>query len=279
MICNKMRPLNKGLLTKKPSYGKFVRYAKSALRSWYFYFADMEMFEFVQFVRRKWQTVLAFVLSFVLLAFVGSIVQPQKYRAEQRFLVVQTYAEDVDPYAASRSTEYLTNLLSEVMFSQSFMNQALTSGYAIDRNYFPTEAKKLKKAWQKTVQTRVVGDTGILEVYVYHTDRYQAEQLALAIGQVLRTKHGQYHGRGTAVNIQTIDQPIVSLRPVQPDILINTLVGLVLGFIAGLAFVYAFPKRELHVLNSERLVSPKVAPHALAIHSDAVGMFERLTDR
>lgn len=234
------------------------------------------MFEFIHFVRRKWQTVIAFVLVFTVLALVGSLVQPQKYRAEQRFLVVQTYAEDVDPYAASRSTEYLTNLLSEVMFSQSFMNQVFTSGYAIDRTYFPTEAKKLKKAWQKTVQNRVVADTGILEVYVYHTDRYQAEQLALAIGQVLRTKHGQYHGRGTSVNIQTIDQPIVSLRAVQPDWLLNSVVGLILGFIAGLAFVYAFPKRELHVLKSERLVAPKVGPDALAIQGEPISSYDTL---
>lgn len=239
----------------------------------YFYFSHMEMFEFVQFVRRKWQTVLAFVLAFTVLAFFGSLVQPQKYRAEMRFLVVQTYAEDVDPYAASRSTEYLTSLFSEVMYSQSFMNQAFVSGYTVDRAEFPTEAKKLKKAWQKTVQNRVLGDTGILEVSVYHTDRYQAEQIALAIGQVLRTKHSQYHGRGTSVNIQTIDQPIVSLRPVQPDVLVNSLAGLAFGLIAGLAFVYAFPKRELHIIPSERLVAPKVAPDALAVHPEAVSAY------
>lgn len=226
----------------------------------------METFELIQFIQRKWQTVLAFVIALTLLAMVGSLVQPQKYRAEQRFLVVQTYAEDVDPYAASRANEYLTGLFSEVMYSQSFMNQVFSAGYAVDRNSFPAEAKKLKKAWQKTVSNRVLADTGILEVYVYHVDRYQAEQIALAIGQVLRTKHGQYHGRGNLVSIQTIDQPIVSLRPVQPDVLLNSVVGALLGFVGGIAFVYAFPKRELRLRRGQRLVSPKVTDDDLAIH-------------
>jgi capsular polysaccharide biosynthesis protein len=207
----------------------------------------MEINEIMTFLKRKWLTVALFALSMASLAFVFSIVQPQKYRAEQRFLVVQTYAEDVDPYAASRSTEYLTNLFSEVMYSQSFMNQVFAAGYGVDKTSFPTQDKKLKKAWQKTIRTRVLGDTGILDVSVYHKDRYQAEQLALAVGQVLRTKHTQYHGRGRALQIQIIDQPIVSLRPVQPNILLNTAAGLVLGMIAGLAFIYLFPKRELRL--------------------------------
>lgn len=230
----------------------------------------METFELIQFVQRKWQTVLAFVIGLTVLAFIGSAVQPQKYRAEQRFLVVQTHAADVDPYAASRSTEYLTNLFSEVMYSQSFMNQVFSAGYAVERSGFPTDSKKLKKAWQKTVATRVLADTGILEVYVYHVDRYQAEQIALAIGQVLRTKHGQYHGRGNAVSIQTIDQPIVSLRPVQPDILLNSAVGAVLGLVGGIAFVYGFPKRELRIRFGQRLVGPKVGDDDLAVHPSPV---------
>lgn len=202
----------------------------------------MEMYEIIKFLKRKWPTVAVFVLGTASLAFLFSIVQPQKYRAEQRFLVVQTYAEDVDPYAASRSTEYLTNLLSEVMYSQSFMNQVFTAGFGVDKNSFPAQDKKLKKAWQKAIRTRVLGDTGILDVSVYHEDRYQAEQLALAVGQVLRTKNSQYHGRGRAVQIQIIDQPIVSLRPEQPNILLNTAAGAVLGLMAGLAFIYLFPK-------------------------------------
>lgn len=216
----------------------------------------MELHEMIQFVKRKWQTVAVFVLVAASLAFVFSIVQPQKYSATQRFLVVQKYAEDVDPYAASRATEYLTNLLSQVMYSQSFMNQALSAGYGIDKSAFPSEPKKQKKAWQKTLSTRVLGDTGILEVTVYFTDRYKAEQLALAVGQVLRTKHAQYHGAGSSVTIQTIDQPITSLHPVDPNIALNTAIGAVLGLIASFAFIYLFPKREIQLRKrGERLIS------------------------
>lgn len=197
-----------------------------------------------QFIKRKWQTVVVFVLVFTTLAFVFSVVQPQKYRSEQRFLAVSRFAEDVDPYAATRSTEHLTNLLSEVMYSQRFMDEVLSAGFALDEDIFPELPKKRKKAWQKTLGTRVLGDTGIIDVAIFHKDRFVAEQLALAVGYVLRTKHSDYHSRGNAVTIQIIDQPLTSLRPVQPNIPLNTAAGLALGIVASLAFIYLFPDKE-----------------------------------
>lgn len=211
----------------------------------------MELQEMKTFLKQKWQTVALFMMVFAVLAFVFSVVQPQKYRSEQRFLVVSKYAEDVDPYAATRSTEYLANLLSEVVYSQNFLSQVMASGYALEQDIFPEDAKKRKKAWNKSLRTRVLGDTGILEITLYHRDRFVTEQLALAVRDVLRAEHAQYHSRGDSTTIQVIDQPITSLRPVQPNILLNTAAGFVLGILAGLAFIYLFPSREFSLIGGE----------------------------
>ena len=236
------------------------------------------------FLKRKWQTVVLFMLVFATLAFVFSVVQPQKYRSEQRFLVVSAYAEDVDPYAATRSTEYLTNLLSEIMYSQNFLNEVMNSGYALDESIFPEDARKKKKAWAKSLRTRVLGDTGILDITIYHKDRFVTEQLALAVGAVLRTEHAQYHSRAGAVTIQTIDQPITSLRPVQPNILLNTVAGLALGILAGLAFIYLFPDKEFKFSSkgSHRLVdatepdwsTPLAIPSGMREVNDTMAVYE-----
>ena len=210
----------------------------------------MELQDIIQFIKRKWQTVAVFALVLAGLAFMASVAMPQKYRAEQRLLLVQSYAEDVDPYAATRSTEYLTNLLTEVMYSEKFLGQVIDTGYGISNDLFPEVPKKRKKFWQKTIATRVIGDTGIIDVSVYHADSYVAEQLALAIGDVLTKQHGDYHSRGRAVVIQTIDQPTVSLKPVQPNIPLTTGAGAVLGVVAGLAFIYLFPNREIRLIVS-----------------------------
>lgn len=213
----------------------------------------MELQEMTQFIKRKWQTVVVFILVFATLAFVFSVVQPQKYSSEQRFLAVSRYAEDVDPYAATRSTEHLTNLLSEVMYSQRFMDDVLNAGFALDESVFPESTKKKIKSWQKTLSTRVVGDTGILEVKVYHKNRFVAEQLAMAVGHVLRNTHNEYHSRGGSVVIQTIDQPLTSVRPVQPNIPLNTAAGLALGLVASLAFIYLMPGKEFNFYEKKNI--------------------------
>jgi hypothetical protein len=170
------------------------------------------------------------------------------------------------------------------MYSQNFLNEVMTSGYALDQTIFPEDAKKRKKAWNKSLKTRVLGDTGILDVTVYHKDRFVTEQLALAVGEVLRTQHAQYHSRGEALTIQTIDQPITSLRPVQPNILLNTAAGLALGIIAGLAFIYLLPEKEFQFTrkDNERLVgaedhdwsTPLATPSGLRQAPEPVAMYE-----
>lgn len=220
----------------------------------------MDLKELLSFLKKKWQTVALFTLAFATFAFIFSVAQPQKFRSEQRFLVVSKYAEDVDPYAATRSTEYLTNLLSEVVYSQNFLNSVIDSGYALGEDIFPELPKERKKAWKKSIKTRVIGDTGILDITVYHKKRFVTEQLALAVGEVLRTEHGNYHSRGSAVTIQIIDEPITSLRPVQPNILLNTSVGLILGLISGLAFIYLFPKKEFHFIIRKQKLTEAGSP-------------------
>lgn len=218
----------------------------------------MELQELTQFLKKKWQILTAIVLVFVIIGVIASLAQPRKYRSEQRFLFVQQFDQDVDPYAASRSTEYLTNLMAEVMYSQLFFDQVVKSSITIDQSAFPLEAKDRQKAWKKTLRTNSHGDTGILDVTVYSKDRYQAEQISLAIAQVLKNNHGQFHSRGNSVAVQTIDSAITSLRPVQPNIPLNLGAGAVLGLILGLAFIYLMPDVEWTFGTFKR--TPKMNP-------------------
>jgi len=204
----------------------------------------MELTELTSLLKRKWQTLVVFMVVFTLIALFVSLVQTRKYRSEERFLVLQNYAEDVDPYAVTRSTEYLTGLLGEVIYSQSFMSKVIDQG--IPKSLFPSDEKKAQKAWKKMVRVRVLGDAGMLEVSVYNQDRFRADQIALAIGEVLQTNSSQYHSRGDSVVISVIDGPITSIKPVTPNVPLNTGAGMVAGLLMGLAFIYLYPSKELH---------------------------------
>lgn len=70
--------------------------------------------------RRKglvfWLAVLGAVLAFDLV-----VLFPPKYRADSRILVIQKQVEGQDIYSVSKSAQYLTGILKESVYSDSFL--------------------------------------------------------------------------------------------------------------------------------------------------------------
>lgn len=205
----------------------------------------MELKDFILLLARKKVTIFFIVIIFLILAIILSIIQPFKYGSSSQVLVIQNYANP-DPYATSKSAEYLSNILAKVIYSNSFFNSVLGSGYFIDKNYFGQTIKDQMKIWNKTVSAKAVNDSGIISLNVYHTDRTQAELINRAVVYTLQTKHNLYHGGGD-ISIKVIDEPITSNYPVQPNLILNFGLSLVLGLIFSLAFVYLFPEEKYDI--------------------------------
>jgi capsular polysaccharide biosynthesis protein len=206
----------------------------------------MEFFDFIKLIKRKRGTIATLVFLIVVITVGLSLLNPLKYSAHSRLLVVQNTA-GTDPYTVSKSNEYLGNLFSEVVHSSSFYNFVLESQYDIDHNYFSGNYDKQIRAWQKTVQTRALNDTGIIEINVYHTDPNQAQQIALAINEVLISKNSNYQGSGQAIKVNIIDQPLVSSYPVKPNLIQNSVLALAGGLMFSLFFIYLFPEERYNV--------------------------------
>jgi len=94
-------------------------------------------------------------------------------------------------------------------------------------------------------KTKTKENRGIIYINVIHPDKNQANQYAQAISYVLITNHDQYHGLKDKVTIKMIDSPTISENKVQPKILFNTLLGLIVGLIVSFTFVIVFPEQEL----------------------------------
>ena len=190
-----------------------------------------------------WQTILVFVLLVCGISFILSILQTPKYKSQTRLLVLRQFDGQTEAYAAATSAEYVSTILSKVIYSSSFLDKVLTSGFNIN-NDFHKEPLKREKEWEKMLQSAVFSNTGILEISVLNKDKDQAEQLATAIAHVLATKGELFHGANN-IEIKVIDPPATSVNPVVPNIPLNVLVGAILGAMAGIGFVYLFPELEL----------------------------------
>jgi capsular polysaccharide biosynthesis protein len=203
--------------------------------------------EFYQFIKNKRQTLAAFFVFFLVVGSVFTFLQPFKYSARSKLLVIQENAGGVDPFAVSRSVEYLSNLFSQVVYSSSFFNLVTTSQFNIDKNYFVGDSINQIKIWKKTVSAKNVEGTGIINVVVYHPNSYQAKQIALAVNNALISQNSNYQGIGNSVKITVIDEPLVSNYPDQPNLLVNLGIIVALSIVFGFIYIYIFPEEKYNV--------------------------------
>jgi len=190
--------------------------------------------------------------------------QPWQYRAETQILLVQEFKEGLDPYNASRSNEYLSTILARVVSTNIFYEQVLAAGFNISRAYFSDNPEKQLRIWQSTVKASSVYDTGIINIKVYHEDKYQLEQITRAINFTLLGKHQQYHGGGDKISLKIISTPVYSQKIARPNLPLTLVFAGLLGLIFSFAIVYLLSDSE----STDERVSAKPVKQE---HQDQAG--------
>ncbi len=203
--------------------------------------------DLVNLFKQKRQTLISLFLLFLVLGLLIVLMQDFKYGSKSKILVIQGGAERVDPFSVSRSVEYLSDLFTRVVYSNSFFDSVVESDFNIDKNYFGQSFEKKMKVWKKTVSAKSVEDSGIIVINIYHKDSYQASQIALAVNHVLINRHQSYHGLGDSVKISVIDQPIVSSYPIKPNLLYSLLIIIAISLFFSLIYIYLFPERKYDI--------------------------------
>lgn len=203
--------------------------------------------ELNEFLKRKKGTLFSIFLIFFIIGSVYTFVQPFKYSAKSKLLVIQEGASGVDPFAVSRSVEYLSSLFSEVAYSNSFFNLVLDSNFNIERDYFKGDSIKQMKIWRQTISAKNVEDSGFIFITIYHPSSYQAKQIAMAVNNVLMTQNINYQGIGSSVKINIIDEPVVSNYPAQPNLLVNFALIVLGSLIFGFIYIYLFPEDKYNI--------------------------------
>jgi len=194
-------------------------------------------------ISHKKGTIVIITALVLLLSLVISLVQPLKYSASTSLLVIQKGDLNLDIYTASRAAEKMAENLSQVVYTSSFFYKVMDAGFDISESMFSTEENKRRKEWVRAIDTRVRTNTGILEIVVYHQNKYTAAELANAIAYVLTLQGHEYVGTEN-MEIKIVDNVLVSKYPVRPNVLLNGIIGLLAGFIISITFVLLFSERN-----------------------------------
>lgn len=189
---------------------------------------------YVHVITRAWKEIVLMTIIGAALALGVSLFQPFQYSSMVKLLITQTNPTGLDPYTAVKSTERIAQNLSELVYTTAFYT-AVTSDSSVDKSIFPTDEIQKRKVWEKTIETTVVPNTGVMTITAYSRDRNQATTLAVRSAQELAVEAPNYFG--FSVRAQVIDSPLPSRFFARPNLVKNGLFGAVAGILLGLVLV------------------------------------------
>lgn len=208
----------------------------------------MDTKDFIQLLKKKKTTVITIIMFFVIAGLIITLAQPLKYQAKSRLLILQPNTGN-DAYLTARSNEYIGGLISEVVYSGSFLDSLKNSNYIFDRNYFGGSYKDSIKKWRKTISTKNSGDTGVINIEVFHTDPEEAKKISQAVNELIISGQSPYRFNSEQIKISIIDQPITSSFPVKPNLPLTFVLSIVFGLMTACSYVYLFPEESINIIN------------------------------
>lgn len=185
------------------------------------------------------------------LAFDVSVIQTPQYSATSKILVIQKQTQGQDIYSISKSAQYLTRVLKEGVYSDSFFNQVIGSTDKISRDDFPQGDKEKRKAWEKNIKIAITQDLGVMEITVLSESTDKIKDINQAIANNLVVNHKYYHGAGDNVEVKILDQPFSDEKPATPVLWLNTVIGALIGLLISLLIIFR-KNNKLEVSSSNR---------------------------
>lgn len=188
-----------------------------------------------------WLTILLAGVIGMALAIVLSMTRSLDYSSTTQILITQELGA-VDAYTASRSAERIADDLANVVYTSTFFDKVMASGYTIDTKQFSTDAIKRRTQWKNAISASVSRSSGLLSITAYNQDVTQAQELAQAVAYILTTQGWTYTSGGN-ITVQVVDEPLNSRYPVRPNLLINGISGIVLGLLGASGYILIASER------------------------------------
>ncbi len=184
-------------------------------------------------------------LVFAVLSLAASLFFPKQYSASSQVLIISRDRAGVDPYTQARSAERIGANLAQVMNTTDFYNKVMNSGaYPFSREPWNNLTdRQQRKKWTKDVRAAMVYGGSLLGINVFSYSQAEAVNLSNAITQTLAAQGWEYLGGDVAIKI--VSDPLASRWPARPNLLINAVVGLLVGILISGLWVLRFRRRHL----------------------------------
>jgi capsular polysaccharide biosynthesis protein len=161
----------------------------------------------------------------------------KNFRSSTDILVAQNQSGFVDYYTLSKSSDYLSGVLTESIYSEKFLDEMLSSNI-VSSNFLPSDKLSRLEEWQKTVEVSKNSNVGIITISVFNNNQKQATDISQAILNVLTNKNDLFLGKGQNVDVRVLSGPIVEKNPTLTQIAVTCTGGFLMGVILVFLIIY-----------------------------------------
>ena len=190
----------------------------------------------LQLAKNHLRSALLFGLLAGALSFLILVTTQKNFRSTTDILMSQSQPGTTDYYAMSQAANYLTNILSQSIYSEKFLEEVDATGKTSTAFLGNDNAERLKE-WQRVVHVKNNSSVGIMNIQVFGDTQSQTDQLSQAVLDVVVNHNSFFLGQDQNVNVRVLSGPIVEKNPSVTQIVMSSVGGFVAGTLVFLLFV------------------------------------------
>lgn len=181
-------------------------------------------------------------------SFWGIMLISPRYQSNFDVLVVQNQEGFVDSYTLAKSTEYFSKLLSESVYTETFLNKVIEGDPELSK-VLPVGREDRMKAWGKMIQTSINIDLGMIHLKTLANDKASVERLSKTIGNVLAENNNLFVSENQKIEVRMINAPLIKNNPGMNTLVFTVTASFLIGML--LVFIISFYKNLIDQKNSK----------------------------
>lgn len=208
----------------------------------------MQNNEIILTIKRNFASIMLGGIFLAAISFGFLVLTEKNFKVNTDFLIVQNQTGSQDAYTLSKSAEYMGKVLSESVYSELFINEALKTG-KFDANILPANKKDKIKEWGKVINVNRNSELGVVSVQVFNNNQKQALAVSDAIAQVLTEKNSLFRGDSQNIEVKILSGPVWERNPSVANIALVTLGGFLVGLLLGFMKAYYHEMRKVKAVR------------------------------
>lgn len=180
-------------------------------------------------------------ILFAVLGILSAFFLQHRFQASADFMV-SSAQENQDYYTATRSAEYMSRVLGEIVYSENFITALVETG-RMDANFLPRDKKDRLEAWSKMLSVRKNAELGFIHVSISGDNERTVSKISQAVIDVLDSKSDTLFGdNGSRVKVRLLSGPILEQNPEGKELVGILIAGIFFGVLS--MFSLALLKEE-----------------------------------